>query len=179
MKKRNKTIKAYEKLLRKDRDWDYGYLLSLEKHKLKRMFNYFSESNISEEDSTIAKEIALCIKLLDIIEEEDWASKEFSKRISESCRYSSEKLSNGNSRLKVDYSKPIKYPRYVNYRNESRFIPGRRNPIKELIDRNDSPGVDKDRNLDLIELHKQSLRQLKALHLYHKIREYKIFKWWN
>lgn len=33
MKKRNKTIKAYEKLLCKDRDWDCSYLISLEKKK--------------------------------------------------------------------------------------------------------------------------------------------------
>ena len=59
MKKKNKTFKAYEKILRNDRDWEYNYLLSLEKKKLERMYDYFSNSNISESDARSAKEIAL------------------------------------------------------------------------------------------------------------------------
>ena len=43
MKKKNKTFKAYEKILREDHDWDSSYLLTLEKKKLERMYDYFSK----------------------------------------------------------------------------------------------------------------------------------------
>ena len=180
MKKRNKTIKSYEKILRKDVDWDYGSLLVLERHKLKRMFNYFSNSHITDEDKVIAKEISLCIRLLDIVMEEDWASKDFLRRISESTKYNTtEKLPDGTYRLKIEDTEVVVYPRYVNFRNESRFCEGRKHLIQEVIDKINAPGNDINRALQLIELHKESLRQRKALHLYHKIRDYKMFKWWD
>lgn len=44
-KKKNKKFKQYEKLLRKDGDFDYGYLLVLERFKLKRMIKSFEEAD--------------------------------------------------------------------------------------------------------------------------------------
>lgn len=53
----------------KTQPYDYGYLLKLEKAKLKEMEYYFKHSNISFEDKRIAHDIKLAIKLLDIIDQ--------------------------------------------------------------------------------------------------------------
>ena len=39
---RSTTIKKYSKILKEDRDYDFEYMLDLEKFKLKRMSEYFS-----------------------------------------------------------------------------------------------------------------------------------------
>lgn len=36
-KRKNNTVRAYKSILQKDKDWDYGFLLNLEKKKLQRM----------------------------------------------------------------------------------------------------------------------------------------------
>jgi hypothetical protein len=59
-------------------------------------------------------------------------------------------------------------PVYVNIRNEKRFF--RNTPIKDA--------VAEDRREYSIHL-TISLRRQKALHLYHMIREYKLFGWWD
>lgn len=182
MKKRNKTIKAYEKLLRKDRDWDYSYLISLEKKKLQRMFEYFSSSNISTSDNSTAKQIALCLRLLDIVSEEDPASKEFLERVKiPEDSFPWEDLGNGVSRLDPNYYSSLNiamYPKYVNYRNESRFYSGRKTPIQDLMN-NSSYDGEENRRTQLIQYHLESLRGLKAFYLYNKIRSYYMFGWWN
>ena len=60
------------------------------------------------------------------------------------------------------------FPVYVNIRNEKRFF--RRTPIKDA----QAQG-----NRDLAIYATVSLRQQKALHLYHLIREYKLLGWWD
>ena len=47
-RRKHKTIKAYEKVLKQDKDWDFAYLYELERSKLKRMFNYFSEKSTKD-----------------------------------------------------------------------------------------------------------------------------------
>jgi hypothetical protein len=59
------------------------------------------------------------------------------------------------------------YPVYVNVRNECRFF--RATPIM------DAKAVG---NRDKAILSTVSLRQQKALHLYHLIREYNLLTWW-
>lgn len=49
-KKRRNPIHAYKHLLAKDYDWDYGYLIALEKKKLQRMHDYFKISDIAEDN---------------------------------------------------------------------------------------------------------------------------------
>lgn len=105
--RKNKTIKAYEKVLRKDEDWDFSYLYQLERLKLKRMFNYFSEKG-KYCNPEISGQISTCIKLLDIILEEDPITLKYLNE----CNY-----------------RP--YPKYVNWKNEERFNLGRKTPIKE------------------------------------------------
>ena len=57
-KKRRNPIHAYKHLLAKDYDWDYGYLIALEKKKLQRMHDYFKISDIAEDNKypTLARE---------------------------------------------------------------------------------------------------------------------------
>ena len=68
---RSTTIKKYSKILKEDRDYDFEYMLDLEKFKLKRMSEYFSKSQIISDWERVVKEINLCIKLIDIITEKD------------------------------------------------------------------------------------------------------------
>ena len=65
-------------------------------------------------------------------------------------------------------SKPLAdFPVYVNIRNERRFF--RATPIRDT-----QTAGDRDKAIFSI----VSLRQQKALHLYHLIREYKLLTWW-
>ena len=68
---RSTTIKKYSKILKEDRDYDWEFMLDLEKFKLKRMSEYFSKSQIISDWERVVKEINLCIKLIDIITEKD------------------------------------------------------------------------------------------------------------
>lgn len=178
MKKRdNKTFRVYSKLLKDDRDWDFSYLLSLEKKKISRMFDYFSRSKISTSDLTIAKELSLCLRLLDIISGDDWATKEYISHIGKNYWITSEKDENGKSVLLGNIKKVSKFPVHVNYRNESRFSNGKRTPLTDSIlalSKNNSL-----QNQELVEMNKENLRKEKALYLYNKVRAYKMWGWWN
>ena len=183
MKKKNKTFKAYERLLRNDCDWDYNFLLSLEKKKLERMYEYFCKSGIAENDSKAARDIALCLRLLDILQEKDPASKEFLRRTSQSLPKNDlwEDAGNGIKRLKqTDYSisEVAMFPIYVNYRNESRFHVSRFEPIHNLLKDSSYNNIE-NRRTQIIQYHLESLRYLKALYLYNKIRAYRMMDWWN
>lgn len=62
-KRKNNTVRAYKSILQKDKDWDYGFLLNLEKKKLQRMYAYFSTSEIAYGDELVARDLRICIKL--------------------------------------------------------------------------------------------------------------------
>jgi hypothetical protein len=101
----------------------------------------------------VVREIAICIRLIDIFMENDavyntWPDRSFSEKLED--------------RSIVDF------PVYVNTRNEQRFF--RRTPIKDA----QAHG-----NRDLAIYAIVSLRQQKALHLYHLIGEYKLLGWWD
>lgn len=68
---RIKKIFKYIKLAYNDFDWDYYYMLILEKAKFEDIANYFTKSNIAEEDWAVARDAKICIKLIDIIKGED------------------------------------------------------------------------------------------------------------
>ena len=161
-KRKNKTFKAYSKLLKEDRDWDFGYLLSLEELKLKRMLKYFKESRIID-TTFIIREISLCLQCIKIIKEED-------KPFNDYLNYNFSPLYKENS-----YNFEDHYP-YVNIRNEERFF--RKKVIKKEIEDKEPYRGEKGRK-HRIESLKISLRQRKALHLYHLIREYKMESWWD
>lgn len=66
-RKLNKSQKRLLKLIKKDYNWDWEFLMELEKVKLINMSEYFSQSQIVEGWEIIVRQINLCIKLIDII----------------------------------------------------------------------------------------------------------------
>ena len=63
---RIKRIFKYIKLAYNDWDWDYYYMLILEKAKLEDMARYYATCNIAETDWAVARDAKICIKLIDI-----------------------------------------------------------------------------------------------------------------
>lgn len=158
--KRSK-IKQYEKILRKDEDFDFGYLLELERFKLKRMVKSFEEASVRHEgiEHTIS-ELKMCVKLLDIIMEDDPASKMYNEAYMKVKLFESKPLGEGRYELvKTDEVAP-KFPVHVNTNNAARF------------DRYWNTHND-----ELKETLKIDIRQAKALRLYNKLRN-RCFKWW-
>lgn len=167
MKRRN-PIHAYKRLLAHDHDWDYAYLIALEKKKLQRMHDCIKREGHLENNAIVVRDIAICIRLIDIFMEDDAV---YNTRLHQS--YSGEfkfrKLENNLYVLDDTDRKPIAdYPVYVNVRNERRFF--RATPIKD---------ANAEGNRDKAILSTVSLRQQKALHLYHLIREYNLLTWWD
>ena len=166
MKKKN-PIHAYKRLLAKDLDWDYGYLIALEKKKLQRMHDCIKSESRLEHKDFVVRDIAICIRLIDIIMEEDavfknWLNQSFSGKL----KYT--KVGDNLYEIDgLDDQSIVDFPKYVNVRNEKRFF--RSTPIKDAL----SEGKRTSAILSIPEL-----RQQKALHLYHLIREYKLFEWW-
>ncbi len=165
MKKKN-PIHAYKRLLTKDQDWDYIYLLALEKKKLQRMHDCIKCDSLLEHKDFVVRDIAICIRLIDIIMEEDavfksWLHHSFSGELKFT------KVGGNLYEVDNDEDRIADYPVYVNVRNEKRFF--RRTPIKDA----QSEG---DRTRAILSI--TTLRQEKALHLYHLIREYKLLEWW-
>lgn len=175
--KKKSPIHAYKRLLAKDLDWDYAYLIALEKKKLQQMHDCIKCDSCLEHKDFVVRDIAICIRLIDIFMEDDavhntWLQQSFSGKIKfrevddEFRKLNTEK----GDWYELDFEKdrPIAdYPVYVNVRNERRFF--RRTPIKDA----QSEG---DRTKEILAI--TSLRLQKALHLYHLIREYKLFEWW-
>jgi hypothetical protein len=168
-KKRRNPIHAYKHLLAKDYDWDYGYLIALEKKKLQRMHDCIKRENHLANNEFVVREIAICIRLIDIFMENDSVHNTWLERAYSGTRIQFRKLDDGNYEMVDDDKDPLPdIPIYVNTRNEKRFF--RSAPIKDALA--------EDRREYSIHL-KISLRQQKALHLYHMIREYKLFGWWD
>ena len=166
--KKKSPIQAYKRLLAKDQDRDYAFLIALEKKKLQRMHDYFKRESILERKDIVARDIAICIRLIDIFMEDDAAYNSWSRQ-SFSGEIKWRKLEDDMYELDDSDSKPLaNFPTYVNIRNEQRFF--RATPI-----RNAQKEGHRDHAILLI----ASLRQQKALHLYHLIREYKLQTWWD
>lgn len=164
MKKRS-PIHAYKRLLARDQDWDFAFLIALEKKKLQRMHDYFKYQGHPEVNRMAARDIAICIRLIDIFMEDDAAYNTWLHK-SYSWEFKWRKLEDGMYELDDSNITPLAdYPVYVNVRNERRFF--RTTPIKDAQQKGDK--------IHLI----TRLRQDKALHLYHLIREYKLMTWWD
>lgn len=67
-----RNLYIYRKILTTDYQFDYGYLLDLEKFKLQLMLKSFKDVSHVDHTSNI-RWISICIKLIDIIQEEDSA----------------------------------------------------------------------------------------------------------
>ena len=166
MKKKN-PIHTYKRLLAKDQDWSYSFLIALEKKKLQRMHDCFKRESLLEHKDFVVRDIAICIRLIDIFMENDavfntWLHQSFSGDLKFI------RLKDGLYELDNTDRTIADFPVYVNMRNEKRFF--RSTPIKDAK----AEGKRDSAIRSIV-----SLRQLKALHLYHLIREYKLFEWWS
>lgn len=166
MKKKN-PIHAYKRLFAEDVDWDFRCLIALEKKKLQRMHDSFKYGGWFDHQDYVVRDIAICIRFIDIFLEEDaifknWLNQSFSGFMN--YRKVSDNLYEIDG---LDDQSIVDFPKYVNVRNEKRFF--RSTPIKDAL----SEGKRTSAILSISEL-----RQQKALHLYHLIREYKLFEWW-
>ena len=122
--------------------YDYGYLLELEREKLKDMYEYFSNANIIEDEWIRARDCKLAISLLNIILEDDSSYDVYfaeGAKIGEG-RYVIRKYVNDSNidRLLADRhmkavlrkaSKKIKNQRKRNKKDEVRFI----NSLEKII----------------------------------------------
>lgn len=95
-KKRRNPIHAYKHLLAKDYDWDYGYLIALEKKKLQRMHDYFKISDIAEDNKYTTRDLGICLKLIDIFMENDGVHNTLLERAYSGTRIQFRKLDDGN-----------------------------------------------------------------------------------
>ena len=172
-KNQSEAIRAYKALLKADRDWDYGFLLKLERKKLQRMARYFSESEIAESDAATASELTLCVRLLDIILDKERFRDTWSDEVSKHHRTHTIKNADGKTyTLSFEHTGMIPdFPKYVNLRNAHRFMPPASFPKPQ------SPSQEEAKYWH--EHFKEDLRTAKAWHLYHLIREYRMFGWWN
>ena len=64
-----RNLYIYRKILSADYQFDYGYLLDLEKFKLQLMLKSFKDESHTDHTNDI-RWISICIKLIDIIQEE-------------------------------------------------------------------------------------------------------------
>ena len=138
--------------------WDFGYLLKLEKYKIREMIAYFKKHHHLSNWKSVVREMLICDRLISIVLEEDkdyrgWLDANYGE--SGWC-YNKEK---------------IKYVRFhikVNTKNSKRFFPlaNFNNPIML-------------QHPHLEDSSKISLRQRKALYLYNKIRSYCMQHWWD
>lgn len=133
--------------------WDWYYLLNLERHKIREIMNHINKTRRFVGYQTVIRDMQICIKLIDIVLEEDVPYKSW---------------------LHQNYGKPLKdfehldeipFSKYINVKNADRFL----KPVNFVADPNN-----KIYQALLVEY-----RRRKALALYNKIRTYKLFSWWD
>jgi hypothetical protein len=134
------------------RPWDYGYLLAIEQRKLKEMAAYFKKSQLTVGWEFQVRDCELCVKLLDIVMEKDPYYKSWLRQA-----YSGPPFEDTN----------IKFPVYINTRNADRFWKGFNQKIEDYSKKK------------ILEGNKAHLRSEKAFQLYHKIRMYRMYNWWD
>ena len=145
----------YFKIMWSNHSYDYGYLLELEREKLKDMYEYFSNANIIENEWIRARDCKLAIALLNIILEDD----------SSYDVYFAEGAKIGEGRYVIR--------KYVNDSNIDRFL--HRDICKRS--RIESSQKNKDNKFPIIV--RDELRVEKAWNLYCKLREYNLRSWWD
>ena len=145
----------YFKIMWSNHSYDYGYLLELEREKLKDMYKYFSTANIIEDEWVLARDCKLAIALLNIILEDD----------SSYDVYFAKGAKIGEGRYVIR--------KYVNDSNIDRFL--HRDICKRY--RIESSKKNKDNKFPIIV--RDELRVEKAWNLYCKLREYSLRSWWD
>lgn len=77
---RRAKVNSWCRLLEKDFDWDYVFLLEIERKKIMEMHEYFKKCTRSDKMPIVARDLRLCINLLDIVLEKDDLQLEFSEK---------------------------------------------------------------------------------------------------
>ena len=144
-----KNVLSYLPLLWKDRQWDYGFMLEMERNKLQKMIKWYEDNDYGHTTSGYRTHQTMkwALDCLNIIFEDDWWSIKFIP-ITE---WSKMTLEEKNSCYNI---KP-----YINVNNRDRFL------------RVNCPKDDKWYWIDL--------REEKAWRLYNKIREQYMRTWWD
>lgn len=145
---RIKKILKYVKLAYNDWDFDYLFMLNLEQMKLKEMEKYFSRKKVKDYCEYTLRDIKICIKLLNVINQSD---------TSYEVKY------NGNPFSPDAYYSTTRM-KYVNVKNMKRFM-----------DASFYNSTNKDCLRASLE---DELRQLKAWNLYCDIRKNNMKTWW-
>lgn len=144
-----KNVLSYFPLLWEDRQWDYGFMLEMERKKLQKMIKWYEENDYGHLTSGYRtyRTMKLALGCLNIILEDDWWSIKVIP-ITEWSKMTQEEI---NSCYNI---KP-----YINVNNRNRFL--HVNCSKD----------DKGYWIDL--------REEKAWRLYNKIREQYMRTWWD
>lgn len=153
---RRTKINSWYRLLEKDFDWDYAFLLEIERKKITEMYNYFKGCTRSDKMPFVARDLRICINLLNIVLDRDNLQIRFTEM--KTRRRDDGMYEMVGHPCITDYRKL-----YINVRNASRFC--------QLKFQNDGS--------DIEIIHKEELRKCKAWYLYNKIRYYKIYSWWD
>jgi len=136
-------------------DWDYEYMLRIERYKLSRMLKSLSRDGVWADQTYSTRDIRICISLLDIILEEDKPHRTYGE-----TAFSGWKMTTRNGKLVIlERPENVAYPVHVNLRNKDRFLPW-------SVDNETSP-------------FKDMLRQEKAMRLYNLIRAYNMTEWFD
>lgn len=114
--------------------------------------NYINKTRRFVGYQTVVRDMQICIKLIDIVLEEDAPYKSWLHQ------------SYGNPVKDFELLEEAKFPKYINTKNRHRFL------HKDFLN-GDYPNIF---NSLLAEY-----RKMKALALYNKIRTYKLFSWWD
>ena len=139
----------------KDRNWDYGFMLEMERMKLKQIINWYKKHDYGhyvdgKRDCRIMETALGC---LDILLDSDWW------HISEEH----ERLFDENGKYVPTPDECYVLDAYVNLGNYKRFM----NWLPQ-------DAIDNKPNF-----WRTDLREEKAWHLYHKIREQYMRSWWD
>lgn len=66
-----KQIKKWNKILKDDKNYDFSYLLRIEKFKLSQMIKCFSEFSETSDRHLCIRDMSLCVRLITIALQED------------------------------------------------------------------------------------------------------------
>ena len=136
-------------------DWDYEYMLRIERYKLSRMLKPLSRDGVWSDQTYNIRDIRICISLIDIILEEDKPHRTYGE-----TAFKGWKMTTRNGKLVIlERPENVAYLVHVNLRNKDRFFPG-------SVDNGTSP-------------FKDMLRQEKAMRLYNLIRAYNMTGWYD
>lgn len=141
-------------LLWKDREWDYSFMLEIERKKLNNMCNWYLNNNYGTAvtGKRTYRQMKLAVNLLDIIlGNDDWWTIDIDRPLIIDGKYIGREDSD------------ILLTKYVNLNNYQRYLPYLR---QESIDRNP--------NLWSVEL-----REAKAWYLYHRLKCQYMRTWWD